>query len=444
MSTLHAGIAEVNVTPPIGCELSGFGMRWHGSVGIHDELFAKALVLDDGERKTAIVTSDNLGLALDTVAEIRRLVHAQVGIPPEAVILNSSHTHSGPSTLSLRFFEPRDDGYVAMFIRKVVGAITYAANNMVEVRWGSAREPVQIGINRREMTKDRGMILGKNPAGPIAPYVDVLRIDRMDGSPLAVLFSHAAHPVSQGGNNYLISADYPGYAMRVVKALMGEGVGAMFAQGCCGNINSLEFGATWDATQRLGTILGAATVKCAEQIQTHPGGRLAMISRIIQMPLERQPTVEEAQAEVASAIAALEKVKLSQPNRAQLRMAQDLLEVAQGRLALAHEGDRDRVVHFELHAIALDDLVFFGMPGEIFVDYALHIDQHSPFRHNIILGYTNGYLGYVPTAYAYPEGGYEVNSAYRMCRLLRFDPCCDPLLRRSAVELLQRLKASYV
>jgi hypothetical protein len=124
--------------------------------------------------------------------------------------------------------------------------------------------------------------------------------------------------------------------------------------------------------------------------------------------------------------------------------------LAEGRLQLALEGDRERSVEFELHGIALDDaprsnslergVLFFGMPGEVFVDYALHIDRHSPFAHNFVFGYTNGCLGYVPTAYAYPEGGYEVNSSYRIWRLLRFDPASDALLRQSALNLIARLK----
>ena len=440
MSVLRAGVAEVNVTPPVGCHLTGFGNRWHGSTGVHDDLFVKALLLDDGERKVAIVTSDNLGLAPDTVSEIRRQARERLGIPPDGLMLNSSHTHSGPSTLSLRYMAPRDDAYVDSFVRQTVGAITWASQNMVEVKWGVAREPVQVGVNRREMTTDRGMILGKNPTGPVTPHVDVLRLDRLDGSPLAVLFSHAAHPVSQGGNNYLISADYPGYAMRAVKALMGESVAALFAQGCCGNINSLEVGASWDVTRRLGTILGAAVVKCAEGIETRQGGRLAALSQVIRMPLERQPSVAAAQADLAAARTALEALMRGQPNPAQTRTARHNVEVAEGRLQLASEGDRERTVNFELHAIALDDLAFFGMPGEVFVDYAQHIDRQSPFAHNFVFGYTNGCLGYVPAAYAYPEGGYEVNSSFRVWRLLRFDPSSDPLLRTSALDLLRRLK----
>jgi len=233
MNQLNAGVAVVNITPPVGVDMTGFG-RSSPAVGIHDELYARALVLSNEDTTLALITSDLLALDFDIIQRLREQIQEQWQIPPEQVMINSSHTHSGPATITtpLGKLEPN---YIEVLIKKMVGAVqmAYQKQEPAHMDWG--RQQVQVGINRREKRDDGKMVLGVNPEGPVADYVDVLRVgSAASGQPMGILFSHAAHPVAVGGLQF--SADYPGYAVRVIEQIE-PGI-AMFAQGCCGNINA--------------------------------------------------------------------------------------------------------------------------------------------------------------------------------------------------------------
>ena len=107
-----------------------------------------------------------------------------------------------------------------------------------------------------------------NPNGPVVPWVDVLRVDRLDGSPAAILFSHAAHPVVIHGSSRLISADYPGFATRKLKDRFGGNVLTMFGQACGGNINADPLQGGFAAADHVGTVLAEAAFQaaCSSQV----------------------------------------------------------------------------------------------------------------------------------------------------------------------------------
>jgi len=440
-----AGVAIANITPPVGVDMTGFGGRPSGAIGIHDDLFAKVLMLDDGNRKLVIVTSDLLSLDFDLVSRIRELVKEQLHIPPENVMLNSSHTHSGPATISLRGLGKRDESYVGVLVSKIAGAAVEADSKLTDAKLGFGRGDVQIGVNRRQKREDGAMVLGVNPDGKIAPYVDVIRVDDAEGKPMAILFCHAAHPVVLGGSNILISADYPGYAMQVIQQVERGSV-AMFAQGCCGNINSNPVGRTFEDVRRLGTILGAAVIGTTEQIKTRSGGasvpariELRSCSRTIDLPLQEPISVTEAQKLVENYRKELAEIKAQGIGRPRSYMVQAQLEWTQDMLKEAKEGKKSRAQSFEIQAMQLGDAAIVSLTGEVFIELALEIEERSPYEQTIVLGYTNGCIGYVPDEESYPDGGYEVSGAYRYYGTLMIKPESDRMIRDAAVEILEEM-----
>src|SRR5689334_21184492 len=191
MGELKAGAARVCITPPVGVDLAGYSGRAGGSTGVHDELYGKALVLDDGSTRLAVVTLDLIGLDADAVGQVRSLVAEQTGIPAANVLIAASHTHSGPMPavaenpylrLGAYGWAP-DADWTRTLLKSLAGAVTAA--------W-HARRPAKLGVGRGELSdlayNRRHFVDGGTP---IDPDVAVLLVTEEGGRPLAVLYNYA-------------------------------------------------------------------------------------------------------------------------------------------------------------------------------------------------------------------------------------------------------------
>ena len=416
MSEFRVGAARTNVTPPVGGNMAGYGARTHGSVGIHDELWSKALYLTDGTTEAVIITNDLIGFRAPAVERIRALVAEQAGLPGENVMISCSHTHGGPVTAYTPEPDPDDDrdvdeaqkAYMEVVFHKLAGAAFEAKQNAASAAFAHARTDVRVGINRRERAPDGSTKIGHNHDGPIAPYVDVMRFDAVEtGRPLAVLCHHAAHGTTMGGDNYLLTADYPGRAQAFVEAQF-PGVTALFCNGCAGNINPYPRG-TFDLMERHGRRLGAAVVKALLDIyDLSTDVRLASASHAFSLPLQDLPGLDECRRAFEEAKADRDGIEegahMPWEVRTRYRTAKD-------RLKAAESGAPDSGLPVESQAIALNDLALVSLPGEIFVEIGMAIAQRSPFDCTLSAGYANGSVGYIPTSAEVPFGGYEVERA---------------------------------
>ena len=444
MAQLEAGSSAVNITPPVGVDLSGFGGRVSGCVGVHDELFAEALVLRAGDVRLGLVTSDLIGLDADTVADVRDRVAARIDLPPERLMISCSHTHSGPATPCLPFLGGVDESYVEVLKGKLASVVGAAAGELQPASLAAGREEVLVGVNRRQRLPDGRIVLGINPQGNVAPYVDVLRLQGEAETPRAVFFSHAAHPVTLGGDNLLVTADFPGFARQIVERAWSPAPVAMFGQGCCGNINSdRDRPGDFPQARRLGYRLGAAAVKAAEKMWTELGDdvALAAASDTVELPLFDPPPLAEAEATLQS-LQTEREAAYQQDNLGRRELADGLVGWAERVLELSRQDARGLTVPIEIQALRIGDVAVVGLPGEVFVEYQLNIDAASPFRQTIVLAYTNGNIGYFPTASAYPEGGYEVEAAYKYYGTLMHRPESEGQVLASARQLLDGLVRS--
>jgi hypothetical protein len=437
MGSLKVGLAEVNITPPVGISLCGFGHRKGVAESVHDDLHARAMVVAGGDVRLAVVTADIISFAPDLVARIRGLVQSSTGIPAEHVLLNGSHSHSGPTVHAFRSMGERDGPYEDVLCRKVAGAVSVACSRLEPASLHAGRAPVKIGHNRRQL-RDGRMVLGHNPEGPEAPWVDVLRVDREDGGTSGLLLSTAAHPVNL--RHLAFSAEYPGYAAAFVKRNL-NGATASFAQGCCGDINCTPMSNTLDTSVRQGETLGAAALSAAWSADPVEGEAVACEVRTVDLP-QIVPSVEEARQAVSQATETVEKIEqdpeatpyLVRQVRGQIGWAEDYLAAA--------EKARPQAQAFEVQTMRIGNVALVAYPGEMFVDYQLTMDRESPFDRTFTLGYTNGCIGYVPTADEYPRGGYEVNTAFHYYGTLMIGPECEERIKRTTHDCLKRLAGS--
>src|SRR5207302_4675891 len=226
----RAGFAKADLDPPTGLPMAGYGVRY--SKGTLDPLEARVLVLSDGTRTIAFVTLD-LCFPFEPAVmdEIRRAVRGSV----DEVIFHASHTHSGPT-----YSEAPEAAKHA--IPRVVDAIGAASRSMVAARIGSAWGQIYLGFNRRYLLPDGSVqMFWRNETKvsttfPVDPSVGVIRVDRADSTPLAVLVNYACHPVVLGPDNVDYSADYPSEMRRHIEQTMGASM-AFFLQGAPGDIN---------------------------------------------------------------------------------------------------------------------------------------------------------------------------------------------------------------
>jgi hypothetical protein len=408
MTGFVAGTARADITPPVGVDLCGYGARPGASTGVRDPLLAEALYLADGRCKLLILTCDLIGFHHDQVAALRRGIEARTGVPAAHILVGCSHTHAGPATPCLKYLGNPDPAYLEGLLRTVMATATVARERAQPAQAGWARTELRVGMNRRQRCAG-GMAIGVNEEGSTAPYVDVLVVNALDGGPLARLFSHAAHAVALGGDNTLISADWPGAARRGIEAAAGGGA-ALFLQGCCGNLNCRERGD--EGVESQGRAAAAAVLAAVAKAGLSERVTLGAALTPLDLPLAPPPPAAEARALVAAARAKLAELPAT-ANRGVRWMAEGAVEWSLDLLRLAEEGPRARTVPFAVQALRVGAGAIVGLPGEVFVEYALNLDRASLFQPTLVAGYANGNVGYIPTAAAYPEGGYEVTDAIR-------------------------------
>ncbi|HSR30860.1 MAG TPA: hypothetical protein VLY63_09870 [Anaerolineae bacterium] len=404
---MRAGVAKVDITPTESIWMEGM-LRAHRSEGIHDPIFAKALILSNDARldqACAIVAVDVCGIPDWLTADVRRAVEQAVGIPANRTIIAAKHIHSGPDTDGEGEPEVR---YTAVLKERLFQVVQEAAGDLQPAKAGSAsgRENT-ISQYRRLLADDGHVVMNWEPwpleqivavLGVPDPEVGVLKVENLAGQTLCILFNHAGHPNVLSGDNYLISAEYPGHAERLLEGEFG-GI-AMFVNGAQGTMDIDGLGPRdWIEMERIGAKLAAEVSAAARSIDPH----------------------EEAIVRCASLKHGLPARKVSEE---QLAWAKAIIEETGGTVQPLADGVgddfkalllerlykvQDQPIPAEHICIAIDDTAFFSFPGELFTEIGLKIKAASPFARTYIIDLANGSVGYIPSRKAIGEGGYAVD-----------------------------------
>jgi neutral ceramidase len=470
---LQVGAAAVNITAPVGNYLQGY-TRGRPSIGVHLDIYAKALVFDDGTTKAAVVTTDLIGLEQGHVAAMRAEVARWTDIPPAHVLINASHSHGGPTVQGLGhdpwgwlWGNPADPDFGRELAKKIGGLVAMADRHRRPVAVGLGLGAAHFNINRRLPTPT-GTILGPNPAGVVDHRVNVLKIvdlvahqgdggERPSPAPLAVLFQFTCHPTIMAMANLEISPDYPGVAQAFVEEAFGggptsgtglpDGPGtlALFAQGCCGDIrpnltppdgSTFRPGTKQDA-HRLGRILGAEVVKVCEETPVAPAvGPVRVASTRVTLPYVALPGRDELERLVA--------VGGTMTHGGHLDTAgQQFGDATWARHVLARmdAGPLPTGIEVEVQAVRVGDLCLVGLPGETFTEIGRQIERAIPGR-AFILGYSNGNHGYFCTQESYAGGGYEPAFSWMLyMHPAQYEPSNEHLLVRAGQEVAARVLA---
>jgi len=400
---LRAGVAREVISPPPGVYLIGYGDRTKSNVGVHDDLTATALVLDDGQARVALVACDLLCLNEFIVDRIR----AQVGEGTQ-VIVCCSHTHAGPIA-----YADRQSGRVYYrtintLVERIARAVQRAAAALVPVELSCGQAQADIAVNRRQKQPEGEVVIGVNPEGPVDRSVGILRVSTAGGAPLATVVNFACHGTVLGPDNLLISADWIG-AMRT-RAEQALGGSVLFLQGAAGDLNpDYEWGEgdPWEAVRSLGErVADQVIAACEGGLTPLAGTPLRLERQEVWLPLEAAATTPTPLPAYRRVLAQMVGLPFA------LRFVVDIILEHRYPWRSRVEA-RDEVWHvpMRLNVLRVGDLGLVTFAAETFTEIGLAIKAASPAAHTLFASVSDGCIGYLPTAQAHAEGGYEVDFA---------------------------------
>ena len=381
---LQAGVAKVNLEPALGMTMGGYGARTGVAQGVLDPIQARVLALSDGHRTIALVTLDLVyGLDLAEMEQIRAAVRPQV----DQVIFASSHTHSGP------IYASNLDSYHKA-VSRIQQTIPFAVRLLEPVRIGTGWGIAYLGHNRRALLLDGQPHMfwrdeARLPSSPVDPAVGVIRLDRRDGSPLAILVNYACHPVVLGPDNLSYSADYPSVMRDTVEEAFKGAPMAFFLQGAAGDINPY-----FDKTP-----LMQDAVARMQETGRKLGNEVVRVARTIHTELTPAPSIQ------TKTVVVRVRSRWNVPKIREVMKERYRLDELRAARLLREEMD------LPVTTLLLNkELAFVTMPGEPFVEFQTQCRARSPLPNSYLVGYTDGLFGYLPTMSAAIRGGYGANS----------------------------------
>lgn len=381
--------------------MSGYGLREQPMLGVHDDIWVRCLALEQNGRKAAICSIELLGLTSGQVERIRSDV-ASAGYRPEDLILSCTHTHGGPAMQHLRLCGTPSPDYQNFAVQTITECILEAGSALQECSLSIGTSLCHLGVNRRKPT-ERGLLHELNTDGHTEPELVAAQLKSPSGAAIATVFNYGCHAVCMGAENRLITGDWPGAAARELER--SYGAVALFLQGCSGDVNPCVRG-TYQTVDEVAA-MAIQAVNEALAASHKVDGELR--SSRSQMTLSLAPAPDDAELQaVLKRIHARPQAEWQWPDR---------YEAAWSTAVLEHpEASRRADTPFETGELRLEGAHGFSiawLPAEAFSTYASHIKNSRKPLPAMVTAYTNGNIGYLPDAAAFPEGGYEVDEAYK-------------------------------
>ena len=411
---MRAGFSKVRISPEVGAPLCGFAARQAVSSGIHDDLYARALVLSNDAAALAIVSVEVLAVSEPIVEEARCRAASLTGLAPRSILIAATHTHSGPVTLNSFFNtgQPVDAAYIERLIGSIATAIEQAWNNRFDAMVGIGAGNVRgIAANRRP--PDRNLV---------DETVGVIKISDAANRTRALLVHYACHLTVLGADNTLVTADFAGACVTDIENALGPGGFAMYLNGAEGNVSvghSPELSAigattadrTFKRAGELGRRLASSALRAAAGILCRPDLELNFSASAAQLrcrPFAPADELREILRQADEQLARLieQDVNGKQLNQAKLDRVFASITIANAALSRACDGRQE----IGLQVLRIGDSMWAAVPGELFVEVGLELRRaraHPVF----VVGLAIGYQGYFPTRAAFDQGGYEVVAA---------------------------------
>ncbi|MEN6641064.1 MAG: hypothetical protein ABFE08_01325 [Armatimonadia bacterium] len=382
------GTASIDITPSIGTLMAG-ALRPRASVGVDDPLLCKAMVLGNDDTRIALVTLDLIAWTRKRSDRARATIAAQAGIPSDHVLVNCSHTHSGPYTDESLYLADGDldDEYLARVETAIGEAVCKAAADMKPVSVGTVKTSFGgVARNRRLLRPDGSAINAwlvgveereiMSLAGPTDEDL-MAWVFFADSKPVATLWNYTVHVNSHFGTSF--SADYPGRVAAALQETYGADFFTLFLPGTCGDINHTV------GFEQISQRLSEAMRNVVAQAKPGDSDALGASWREVTLGVRDREPFQEAE------------IRDKWP---------DGFDVFEKEDKLLKADPQDEVVTV-VQALRIGDGAVAGTPGETFAQLGIDIKQRSPFAVTAAAELCNDIVGYIPTLEAFKQGGYE-------------------------------------
>lgn len=424
----RAGASTTNITPPLGEGIVGnFGVPPPAN-HVHDQLHARTLVLDDGEKVLAFIISDNVSIKREVFDEAKRMIHEETQIPKEHILMAATHTHSsisaggdGEKRRGWNVGHPLDD-YQLFLAKRMADGLRIALNNLepAQIGWGVGHLPQHV-FNRRWKMKEKVLnpfgemdqvqfnpgVNNPNklePAGPTDPEISFLSVQSTEGRPIALLANYSLHYVGGVPKDH-ISADYFGiFADKIQELLQADRqdppfVGIM-TNGTSGDVNNINFHGPAEKYPPYAKMKIVANDAANEVFKAYQN-----IQHQNWVPLDAaQSELTLKVRKPSQEMLAREKRIRDQPDT--VKPEHPLEKIYANRVIQLHEEWPDQIQPI-MQVFSIGDLGIAAIPFEVFTEIGLEIKYKSPFESTFTIELANGSYGYLPTLEEHKLGGYE-------------------------------------
>jgi hypothetical protein len=402
----RASAVKVDITPSTPQWLMGYAARQ--SKGVHDPLHHRIVALDNGTTQVYIVSSDFCVFSPQVFDDFAVALKAKTGIERQNVLWTVTHTHSAPELgppgvydvlLKGRSDHPWDREYLQFVQNKLIEGIEQARAKLRPARVGFAWGRSNANINRRARDLDGTISLGNNPDRPADRQVGLMRVDSADGQTIALIANYPMHATVLGPRMLEISGDAPGIVASHVEEKLGNGALMLFVNGAAGDLAPIYSVTDGPKAGHLGefrVLLGEKILEANKSLKTKEISKLRAQERWIETPRKEGlgwPVELSAYTNAANG---------------NIRIPVRIVEIG-------------------------EDAVIWSAPVELFNEIASTVRELSPFSYTFYFGYTNGWLGYLPIASAFAEGGYEPRTS-------PFTAQAEPDLRDQVLGAIEKLK----
>jgi neutral ceramidase len=387
--TFHASVIKIDITPDDPQWLEGYGAR--KSTGVNSRIYHRILMLDDGNTQFVIISSELCVISPSDYDIVAAYLEKEFGIDPLNVWWTVTHTHSAPEIGSAglpsvfmgeRYQHEPNPEYSEIVMQKLFQGVEQALKNKESARLGVGWGYSQANINRRAVDIDGKSIGGMNPDGAVDRRIGLLRIDNTDGTPLALVANYPIHGTVLGPGNLKIDGDVTG----VVSKYVEENIGAtlLFINGAAGNLAPIYSFPVLQNTE--------------SQLARMGQFRVLLGDRILDANERIASTTSQIRLQTGG-------ITVETPRKQGLDWPPELGDYTRTT------SDGTKLVRLPVRFLKInDDVAIWSAPLELFNEISNEIRDRSPFPYTFYFGYSNGWLGYLPTEAAWERGGYEVET----------------------------------